>query len=124
MHVSPARIHQTQALGCLLMGILSHAAVFADGVKVDPKTKVDFNRDIRPILSQNCYACHGPDANKRKAGLRLDMKESVFGKAKSGAIAVVPGAPEKSEMIRRLTTKDPDDVMPPAKEDKALKPPQ
>ena len=86
--------------------------------------KIDFNRDIRPILSENCYTCHGPDANKLKANLRLDVKESAFGKAKSGGIAVVPGAPEKSEMIRRLTATDPDDVMPPAKENKALKPEQ
>ena len=86
--------------------------------------QIDFNRDIRPILSENCYTCHGPDANKLKAGLRFDVKESAFGKAKSGEIAVVPGAPEKSEMIRRLTATDPDDVMPPAKENKALKPEQ
>ncbi len=86
--------------------------------------RVDFNRDIRPILSENCYKCHGPDANKLKAGLRFDLKESAFGKAKSGEIAVVPGAPQKSEMIRRLTTTDPDDVMPPTKENKALQPQQ
>jgi len=70
--------------------------------------KIDFNRDIRPILSQNCCACHGPDASKRKAGLRFDLKESAFGKAKSGATAVVPGAPVKSDMIRRVTATDPD----------------
>ena len=86
--------------------------------------KIDFNRDIRPILSENCYTCHGPDANKLKANLRFDLKESAFGKAKSGEIAIVPGSPQKSEMIRRLTAKDPDDVMPPAKENKALKPEQ
>ncbi len=83
--------------------------------------RVDFNRDIRPILSENCYTCHGPDTNTLKAGLRFDLKESAFGKAKSGEMAVVPGAPQKSEMIRRLTTKDADDVMPPVKQNKALK---
>ena len=86
--------------------------------------KIDFNRDIRPIFSEHCYTCHGPDSNKRKAGLRLDRKEAAFGKAESGEIAVVPGSLEKSEMIRRITTTDKDDVMPPLKEHKALKPVQ
>ena len=85
---------------------------------------VDFNRDIRPIFSENCYTCHGPDTNKRKAGLRLDQKESAFGKAESGEVPVTPGEPEKSEVIRRLTTTDPDDVMPTPKEHKKLKPAQ
>lgn len=58
--------------------------------------RVDFNRDIRPILSQNCYTCHGPDTNTLKAGLRFDLKESAFGKAKSGEMAVVPGAPQRA----------------------------
>ncbi len=86
--------------------------------------KIDFNRDIRPIFSEHCFACHGPDSNKRKAELRFDRKESAFGKAESGEIAVVPGSLEKSELIRRITTTDKDDVMPPAKEHKPLKPAQ
>jgi mono/diheme cytochrome c family protein len=109
-------VFAAQLAAGLLLGALSAGAVAAA-----TPAKVDFNRDIRPILSEHCYACHGPDANKLKAGLRLDLKESALGKAKSGQIAVVPGAPEKSEMIRRLTTTDPDEVMPPVKEDKALK---
>ena len=82
---------------------------------------IDFARDIRPILSDHCFACHGPDANKRKAELRLDLKDSAFGKAKSGAVAIVPGDLEKSELVRRICTTDPDDVMPPPKELKKLK---
>ena len=85
---------------------------------------IDFNRDIRPILSENCYTCHGPDTNKRKAELRLDQKESAFGKAESGETPITPGVPEKSEVIRRITTEDKDDVMPPPKEHKKLKPAQ
>ena len=85
---------------------------------------IDFNRDIRPIFSENCYTCHGPDTNKRKAELRLDQKESAFGKAESGETPIAPGAPEKSEVIRRITTEDQDDVMPPPKEHKKLKPAQ
>ena len=54
-------------------------------------SKIDFNRDIRPILSDHCYACHGPDEGKRKAGLRLDRKEDAFKTLKSGDRAIVPG---------------------------------
>ena len=107
----------------LAAGVLCSALGVTTALAATP-AKIDFNRDIRLILSENCYTCHGPDAAKLKANLRFDLKESALGKAKSGEIAVVPGAPEKSEMIRRLTTTDPDDVMPPAKEDKALKPQQ
>ncbi len=82
--------------------------------------KVDFNRDIRPIFSENCYACHGPDANKRKAGLRLDLKEDALAKLKSDNFAIVPGHPEKSSIVGRITTKDEDDKMPPLKTGKHL----
>ena len=85
---------------------------------------IDFNRDIRPIFSENCFTCHGPDTNKREAGLRLDEKASAFAKAESGEIPIVPGEPEKSEVIRRLTTADKDDMMPPRKEHKRPKPAQ
>lgn len=74
---------------------------------------IDFNRDIRPIFSENCYACHGPDHNKRKNGLRFDHQEEPFKKLESGKIAIVPGDLANSEMIRRITTTDPDDHMPP-----------
>jgi hypothetical protein len=77
MSFIPARRFQMQALSCLLVGLLSNTAALAEGAKVDPKSKVDFNRDIRPILSDNCYACHGPDSNKPKAGLRFDIKEAA-----------------------------------------------
>ena len=87
-------------------------------------SKVDFNRDIRPILSDNCYACHGPDSNKRKAGLRLDLRDGALGKLKSDAFAIVPGHPEKSSLIERIQTKDEDDRMPPADSGKKLTPEQ
>ena len=99
--------------------------VVAVGVSLSPASaatasKVDFNRDIRPILSDNCYACHGPDSNKRKAGLRLDLREGALGKLKSDAFAIVPGHPEKSTLVERLHTKDEDDRMPPANSGKKL----
>ena len=80
---------------------------------------VDFTRDIRPILSENCFACHGPDEKERKAGLRLD-EEAGAKRVKDGLAAVVAGKPEQSELIKRITTTDADDVMPPPKTGKKL----
>src|SRR6185436_12790574 len=77
-------------------------------------------RDIRPILSENCYACHGPDAEKRKAGLRLDLKEGALARLKSEEFAIVPGNVTKSTLIQRITAKDADDRMPPLKTGKHL----
>src|SRR3989454_4286730 len=82
---------------------------------------IDFNRDIRPILSDHCYACHGPDENKRKAGLRLDRPEEALKTLKSGNRAIVPGDVEKSTLVQRLTSRDPDEVMPPPDEGKPLR---
>src|SRR5678810_833778 len=65
---------------------------------------VDFNREVRPILSDHCYACHGPDDGKRKAGLRLDREEEAFKELKSGERAIVAGDLEKSALVKRITT--------------------
>jgi len=81
---------------------------------------VDFNRDIRPILSDNCFACHGPDEKARKANLRLDIREHALKPAKSGAVAIVAGSVAKSELLKRISTKEADDVMPPTKTGKKL----
>ncbi len=82
--------------------------------------KVEFNRDIRPLLSDTCFACHGPDAQKVKGGLRLDQRELALKPAKSGKRAIVPGKPTESELIQRLHTTDPDDRMPPEESHKTL----
>lgn len=82
---------------------------------------LSYNRDIRPIFSETCFKCHGPDAARRKSGLRLDQPEAAFGKAESGKAAIVPGKPEQSELISRITSADEDAVMPPPKEHKTLK---
>src|SRR5437763_369489 len=82
--------------------------------------KVDFNRDIRPIFSENCYPCHGPDAGRRKAGLRLDRQEDAFAELKSGDRAIVPGDMAKSALIARITSADDDERMPPLKTGKHL----
>ena len=81
---------------------------------------VDFDRDVRPILSEHCYTCHGPDAGKLKAGLRMDQKESVFSQLESGATPVVAGRLAESEMIRRIGSQDRDELMPPPEEGKTL----
>jgi len=75
---------------------------------------IQFNRDVRSILSEKCFACHGPDANKRKAELRLDDEQS----AKDSAI--VPGQPDESELLRRILSDDPDERMPPGSTGKSL----
>jgi mono/diheme cytochrome c family protein len=85
---------------------------------------IDFIKQIRPILSENCFACHGPDEKQRKAKLRLDVKEGAFGKLRHGGFAVVPGKPGDSEMISRISSDDPEEKMPPPKTRKTLKPEQ
>lgn len=74
---------------------------------------VNFGRAVRPILSRNCFACHGPDESHREAGLRLDLREPGLVKPSDGAAAIVPGDPAASELIRRITSDDPDLKMPP-----------
>ncbi len=95
---------------CLVCLGLFLSAASADNSKPSPTFSVDFNREIRPILSDNCFACHGPDENQRKAKLRFDTKEGAF--AKPGVIT--PGAASKSRLYQRISSKDRDSVMPPA----------
>src|SRR4051812_17504980 len=78
-----------------------------------PGATVQFNRDIRPILSERCYTCHGPDERKRQSKLRLDM-EAIAKSDLGGHFALVPGEPAASELIRRVTSKDEKRRMPPA----------
>ncbi|KAF0177680.1 MAG: hypothetical protein FD161_2324 [Limisphaerales bacterium] len=82
----------------------------------------DFQRDVRPILSRQCFACHGPDEHARKAGLRLDLREAALKPAKSGKRALVPGKPDQSELVRRITSTDHNKVMPPPETKKHLTP--
>ena len=86
--------------------------------------RVDFNREVRPILSDNCFACHGPDSQKVKGQLRLDLRANAIAPAKSGKPAMVAGKPDQSELVRRLETSDPDDQMPPPESHKTLTPVQ
>jgi hypothetical protein len=73
---------------------------------------LDFNQDVQPILAANCFSCHGPDPEMRKAGLRLDLGESAFRKRPGHPDAIVPGHPEQSELIKRIESTDPHHLMP------------
>ncbi|MEI6256988.1 MAG: DUF1549 domain-containing protein [Planctomycetota bacterium] len=79
----------------------------------EPRSRISFNRDIRPILSDNCFACHGPDSGNRQAGLRLDVAEQAISELESGAHAIVPEDIQASELLARIVATDPDTVMPP-----------
>jgi hypothetical protein len=88
------------------------------------RAAVDFNRVIRPILSENCYKCHGPDEAARKANLRFDLRAEALHPAKSGKTPIVPNAPEKSELVMRTSASDPEKRMPPVSTGKRLSPAQ
>ncbi len=79
-----------------------------------PAPNVDFNRDVRPILSQHCFKCHGFDPQARRSKLRLDRREAITAELPSGYTPVVAGDPQASELIRRIAATDPADRMPPA----------
>lgn len=113
---------QVRLRGTLYCLVLMAGSLTASAVAAAPgaASKVDFARDIRAILSDKCFQCHGPDQTKRKAKLRLDTPEGALGKAASGEPAVVPGRPDDSELIRRVTSEDPEERMPPAKSGKPL----
>jgi mono/diheme cytochrome c family protein len=85
---------------------------------------VDFSREIRPILAKKCFACHGPDDEQRQAGLRLDQRDGAVAKLESGAVAIVPGKRDESELIRRITAAAESERMPPADTGITLEPPQ
>ena len=89
-----------------------------------PSGPLSYNRDIRPILTDNCFNCHGPDSGSRKAGLRLDSYDFAIAANKDGFASLVPGKADESELIKRALSKDPDEIMPPPESHKTLKPEQ
>ena len=98
-------------LASMLLGSISNSCYAQD----TQHTRLDFNRDIRPILSENCFYCHGQDGNKREADLRLDVRQAA---EESGAIK--PGDSENSGIISRIYAGDPEVVMPPPKSNRRL----
>jgi hypothetical protein len=105
-------------LALLLLNDLKQATAHIAGVPDHP----DYNWDVRPILSENCFRCHGPNANSRQASLRLDVPEVAFAELKEapGKYAIVPGKPERSVLVQRITSTDPEKRMPPKELHKVL----
>jgi mono/diheme cytochrome c family protein len=91
---------------------------------VGNSSKLSFNETIQPILSENCYACHGPDPGARKAGLRLDRAEFAYAKHEKFGPAIIRGNPDKSPLVRRIESTDPKERMPPPEARHTLKPEQ
>jgi len=98
--------------GALIWALWTVCAAHADVLA----RKIGYNRDIRPLLAENCFACHGPDKNNRKGKLRLDDREIALARK-----AIVPGQPEKSELVTRIFSKESEEVMPPPRSHKTLK---
>ena len=94
--------------------LLAGLAAAGSSAATLPSERVDYNDDVRPILSDRCYSCHGPDQGQRQAGLRLDRESGAFGAAASGAMPIVPGEPAESRLLQRVTSSDPARRMPPA----------
>ncbi|MHC4994662.1 MAG: c-type cytochrome domain-containing protein, partial [Planctomycetota bacterium] len=103
----------------LVVSRVGTVAALSLGVTGACHAEVKFNRDIRPILSDACFACHGPDEKHREAGLRLDTAEGAFAELDDGP-AIVPGRPERSALYRRLVHEDVDERMPPADQHRQL----
>ena len=113
MGCSTHALHVRPALSLALAAMVAVGTVEATGAPAEPPSRISFNRDIRPILSDNCFACHGPDSGNRQAGLRLDIAEQATGELESGSRAIVPEDVDLSEMVARIVSTDPDVVMPP-----------
>ncbi|MCA9120124.1 MAG: PSD1 domain-containing protein [Planctomycetaceae bacterium] len=97
-----------------LIAVIILCSLLEMRTQAEPSPTIQFNRDVRSILSDKCFACHGPDANKREAELRLDDEQST---KKS---VIVPGKPDESELLRRILSDDPDERMPPGSTEKSL----
>src|SRR5438552_244201 len=82
-----------------ILGALGCAFVLSTG---QARAEVQFNRDIRPIMSDTCFRCHGPDKNARMAGFRLDIRDEALKRTPSGAVPIVPGKPDDSAIVQRV----------------------
>ena len=114
----------TRNIALAVLAFVGCRAFAAEPVAQAPlPDKIEFNRDIRPILTENCYSCHGPDASQRKAELRLDTKDGLFNALKD-IHPVIPQHPETSEIYRRITNDNADERMPEPKSGRRLAPRQ
>jgi hypothetical protein len=105
---------------CRTLWSILALVVLACGRLNADETKIRYDRDIRPILADNCFACHGPDASQRKAKLRLDTRTGALAELRSEGHAVVPGKPDESALLERITAEKPSQRMPPKKTGKTL----
>src|SRR5262249_19724809 len=107
-------------------GVLCALLAICDrGIGGEPgPDKIEFDRQIRPILAENCFACHGPDDRARKAKLRLDTKQGAFARLRGGGFALVAGNVSESELLQRIASPNADERMPPPKSGKKLAPQQ
>src|SRR5689334_4801741 len=112
------KLHRCFVASCALVAV-GFAAAACAGERPIP-AKIEFNRDVRPILSDNCFHCHGPDKNKRQAELRLDIRDEAIKEAESGKTPIVPSKVAESELVRRTQSTDADEMMPPPDSHKSL----
>ena len=110
--MSPASVRLVAAFALVSLGGLI-ASAQSPRVPAAGSSRVDFTQQIRPLLSDRCFRCHGPDPGKRKAKLRLDTREGAFKKIENGWFIVKPFEPSRSEVVRRTSSRDPDQMMPP-----------
>lgn len=112
--------YSTRGVACALLAVVATLEMPVGGKAAD--APLSFNRDIRPILSDACFTCHGPDARKRKGELRLDQEDHVFGGTRDAVI--VRGKPDQSVLLQRILATDAEEVMPPPETKKQLTPEQ
>jgi hypothetical protein len=103
-------VYGVKAGSCLIVVALSISVVACNRREI--ARRLDFNQDVQPILASRCFSCHGPDPEMRKAGLRLDLAEWATKKREGRRDAIVPGHPEKSELVKRIESRDPHYLMP------------
>ena len=110
---------QAIAVSAVRCGLVLGACLLAPALRA-ADAPLNFNRDVRPLLSDRCFACHGPDEEDRQAGLRLDTRETAIAPLDSGAAAIVPHDAGSSELVTRITSSDADTMMPPPEVGKPL----
>ncbi len=106
-------------LSILLPGV-SELPLGSKATTAHASDEVSFNRDIRPILSEYCFTCHGPDGVARQSGLRLDLADAAIAELDSGAFAIIPNDPHNSELVKRIRSREPSERMPPVESLKLL----
>src|SRR5688572_23450033 len=111
-------------LALVSTGIALNWRSFGGRGVTEPGATLLFNETSQPIVSENCYGCHGPDSRTRKAGLRLDRREAAIAPREKFRAAIIAGKPDRSPLVQHIEAKDPKERMPPPEAHKTLKPEQ